>query len=109
MDMGSGMDLEGALTEKWEFPDDGSYADVIRWVQRRFEGHDSDIASLQERTAQTRAQLERLVSSERAERTAEDEVLSRRFERLAGDGLMVTAVGILMLATGTVLLALGAA
>jgi hypothetical protein len=51
--------------------------------------------------------LEQVAAEERTERTSAVEALNQRIEQLAGDGLRVTAVGVLLLAAGSVLLAIG--
>jgi len=107
VDIRSSLDLAGALTKNRGAPRSGDVEEILAWMFRKFEDHDRDIDELREGARTTARQLEQVAAEERTERTSAVEALNQRIEQLAGDGLRVTAVGVLLLAAGSVLLAIG--
>lgn len=108
-DLGASANLEGTATATRVFPTEGTADQKIEWIFRKLGDHDLAIESLRESHQTTIRRLESVATSERAERTVALERLNERIEQLAGDGLRVTAFGVLLLAAGSVLLAVGAA
>jgi len=104
-DIRAGVDMTGTLTMGREFPKEGPVEEVVAWVLRKLEDHDRDIDELREGAGTTARKLSAVEEAERSERSVAVEGLNQRIERLAGDGLRVTALGVLLLAAGTVLLA----
>jgi|ERR1039457_6070744 hypothetical protein len=107
-DIGSSADLSGTLTMKRGAPTTGDVEEILAWMFRKFEDHDREIEELREGARTTARQLSHVAAEERTQRTSAVEALNERIQRLAGDGLRVTALGVFFLMAGTVLLAVGA-